>query len=102
MKTTTTLRETLKAEIEHLDQVEPAVKIWVDDSSYFWMTEDGLYIWLQDHQGLVGYVDESHPIEELDTYPEGILPTGTVWLNTDFESPFHISDFLTVIEAIAI
>lgn len=109
------LSEILTKEINSYDSVEPNVKIFVDESAYFWATKEGEFIWLQDHKGLSGpdfleiddpdkdwnpdFVDEVHKATEEKT-PEGVGNYGVYWMNQDFESPFHISDFITRISEI--
>lgn len=100
--TSTSLKETLKAEIESYDQVEPAVPVLIDESgAFFWVTKEGKYVWLSEGKGMEDYIDEDHqPVSE--NRSEGVCNNGVIWLNTDFNSPFHISDFLKTIETITI
>lgn len=98
MKTT---KETLKNEIES-HNVEPNVQMFVDESSIFWVTKSGYFVWIQDHNGINDYIDEKHEMQDLnkEDFQEGVGTYGVFWLNQDFESPFHISDFLERIESI--
>lgn len=97
------LHEKLLAEIESkvsdTSVTEPDVKIFIDESSAFWITDEGKYVWLQHHDGLAGYIDEHHVEVERNT-PEGVGNHGVIWNNLDFMSPFHISDFTEKIKTI--
>lgn len=73
-------------------QDEPTVKMWVDKSSIFWLSENQGPIWMADHKGLFGYINSPADIEYRQM-PEGVGNEGVEWVNSDFESPFHISDF---------
>lgn len=101
-QTPISLKESLKAEIESYDQLEPKVPILVDEAgAFFWISKDGHYLWLSDGKGMEEYIDETHqPVS--DNRSEGVCNNGVIWLNTDFNSPFHISDFLKTIETITI
>jgi hypothetical protein len=93
------LSEILTKEINSYDSVEPNVKIFVDESAYFWVTKDDEFVWLQDHKGIEEYKDDNHKFVEEKT-PEGVGNYGVYWMNQDFESPFHISDFTNRIDEI--
>ena len=99
-----TLRDKLTLEIEsNENQIEPNVTIWVDDNcSIFWETKDGEYVFLASDSNYSNYKDDSHQEIELDTAPEGVSEKGVRWNNLDFETPFHISDFMNRINTITI
>lgn len=94
-----TLAEKLRNEIESLDQNEPNVQVFVDNKSIFWVSKDGHFVWMADHQGIAEYIDANHQVSEEKT-PEGVGAEGVYWNNLDFESPFHVSDFIEKIETI--
>lgn len=90
------LSQILQSEISSTESVEPNVLMFVDESSIFWVSKDGYYIWLQDHSGISDYVDADHEIESVRPTGkniEGVGNNGVYWLNADFNSPYHISDF---------
>ena len=73
--------------------------MFVDQTAIFWVSKNGDYIWMQDHGGIEDFTDELHnEVEEKN--PEGVGNTGVYWMNADFESPFHISDFENRIDEI--
>lgn len=91
--------ERLKAEIESYGQIEPRATMFVDAASIFWVTKDRNFIWMAGHTGINEYVNKMHTIETERT-PEGVGSEGVWWNNGDFESPFHVSDFIAQIETI--
>lgn len=86
------LSDFLISEIESYNETEPSVRMWVDQSSIFWITKDEHYVWLAENTDINAYVDAAHFIEERQT-PEGVYNQGVEWNNSDFECPFHVSDF---------
>lgn len=80
-------------------QTEPNVKMWIDESSIFWLSESQGPVWISDHRGISDYIDENHTTE-YRKMGEGVGNNGVEWMNGDFENPFHISDFLARIEPI--
>lgn len=90
-------KELLVSELNGL--THPDVKLWIDECSVFWLSENQGPIWIADHMGLSEYVDPEHRIE---TRPmgEGVGNEGVEWNNLDFENPYHISDFTERIETI--
>lgn len=99
------LSSILTKEINSYDSIEPNVLIFVGESALFWVTKDGYYIWLQEHSGIKSgeFVNENHKIEDIGYTTknvEGVGNKGVYWMNQDFESPFHISDFTNRIEQI--
>lgn len=95
------LQNTLRTEIESYNAVEPNVKIFIDRSSIFWVSEKNDFVWLSDHSGIADYIDEDHQLKEITT-PEGVHSEGVFWMNEEFNSPFHISDFINQIETITV
>jgi hypothetical protein len=93
----TTTQKLLIAELK--DQVEPEVEMWVDDSAIFWMSKTSGPIFLAAHTGLEEYIDENYKMVN-EKMPEGVADNGTYWNNQDFNSPFHISEFLERIKEI--
>lgn len=93
------LADILANEIITMNQIEPNVQMFVDNSSIYWVSKDGQFVWMADHRGIADYIDENHRIVEEKT-PEGVGSEGVYWMNSDFEAPFHISDFFTQIETI--
>lgn len=81
------------------NQTEPNVRMWIDESAIFWLSENQGAIWISDHSGISDYIDETHP-KEYRVMSEGVGNTGCEWMNQDFENPFHISDFMERIETI--
>lgn len=97
------LSEVLTNEINATEAVEPNVLMFVDQSAIFWVTNDGYYVWLQDHRGINDYIDETNQEEErryTDKNIEGVSNSGVYWMNEDLESPYHISDFQKRIDQI--
>ncbi|MBC7914058.1 MAG: hypothetical protein H7Y07_08045 [Pyrinomonadaceae bacterium] len=96
---TETLNQNLINEIEN----DTNVLMFADESSIFWVTNSGEYIWIAGHKNINEYVDESHVIEDrrhTDKSTEGVSNSGVYWMNGDFKNPFHISDFTQQIETI--
>lgn len=99
------LSEILTKEINSYNSIEPNVLIFVDESALFWVTNDGYYIWLQEHSGIESgdFIDENHKKERVRYTTkniEGVGNEGVYWMNEDFEAPYHISDFENRIEEI--
>lgn len=95
------LKEKLIKEINSYNDIEPNVQLFVDESAIFWVSNDGDYVYVESHPNINDYIDDNHQIEELNT-PEGVGSYGVFWMNKDFESPFHISDFTDQIETITV
>lgn len=93
------LADDLFNEIRSYEQVEPRAKMFVDASSIFWVTRNNHFVWMAEHSGINNYIDGSHPLVTEQT-PEGVGSEGVWWNNGDFESPFHITDFLARIETV--
>lgn len=93
------LADDLTNEIRAYGNMEPNVQMFVDSSSIFWVSKDGRFVWMADHTGINEYTNDEHQIVEEKT-PEGVGNEGVYWMNGDFESPFHISDFLARIETV--
>lgn len=81
------------------NETEPSVKMWIDQSGIFWLSETSGPVWMADHSGIGDYIDEQHQVEHRQM-PEGVGNEGVEWMNGDFENPFHISDFLAQIQTI--
>lgn len=96
-----TLKNQLLSEINATEAIEPDVTMFVDQSAIFWLSESGHYVHIADHSGIDAYVDADHAIEERKT-SEGVGGQGVIWMNGDFENPYHISDFTSKIETINI
>jgi hypothetical protein len=97
------LREKLLSEINSYDSIEPNVKMFIDQSSIFWLSDSGHYVHIADHKGLDDdYIDRDHLIVDAPkaVSNEGVGPQGVVWMNQDFNSPFRISDFTQKIATI--
>lgn len=87
----------LNDEITASESIEPNVLMFVDESSIFWVSKDGYYVWIGAHDGIIDYTDETHVIEDrvyTEKSTEGVGQSGVYWMNHDFNSPFHISDFI--------
>jgi len=96
----TTLAEKLRSEIESYDKDEPNAQMFVDRSSIFWVSKEGHYVWMNEHQGIDDYIDEKHVLEYEQSRAEGVNNEGVFWMNSDFESPYHILDFLKRIDTV--
>lgn len=81
------------------NETEPNVRMWIDKTSIFWISENQGAIWMAEHSGMMIFVDENHRVEER-RMGEGVGNNGVEWFNGDFENPFHISDFKGRIETI--
>jgi hypothetical protein len=92
-----TLSETLMLILSSYNSVEPNIKMWVDSEAIFavFEMEDGeeKFLYMTDHRGIEDYIDEDHEEVEINYAPEGVGSQGLFWMNQDFESPFHVSDF---------
>jgi hypothetical protein len=78
------------------DKAFPNVLMFADESALFWVTEQGEYVWMQEHKNINAFVDELHPIEErryTDKSTEGVSLHGVYWMNNDFDSPFGYIEF---------
>lgn len=96
------LADTLMNEIQNATpsfRTEPDVIMFLDQSSIFWVSKDGHFVWMGEHGGINPYLDSNHEIVTEKT-PEGVGHEGVYWNNWDFESPYHISDFISKIETI--
>jgi len=92
----TNLTEKLLKEITSLNQIEPKVTMFVDESAIFWVTNDSEFVWMQNHSGIDEFVDNDHAMEDrryTDKSTEGVGNIGVYWNNSDFSSPYHISDY---------
>jgi len=90
------LSKILNEEITATELTEPDVLMFVDESSIYWVSKDGYYVWMSDHDGISGYTNETHKIEDRrysEKSTEGVGQTGVYLLNQNFNSPFHVSDF---------
>ena len=97
-----TLSEKLSLEITSYHQLEPNVPIFIDEAgNLFWVSKDNYYVWLQQEKAFEDYIDEDHK-PEYKQRPEGVMNTGVYWMNQDFNSPFHISEFQAQIKTITI
>jgi len=86
--------------VSELKGTEPNVRMWVDSSSIYWISENQGLIWIDEHRGIEDFIDETHQMETRYNMGEGVGNEGVEWNNTDFENPFHISDFTEKIETI--
>jgi hypothetical protein len=91
-------KELKNAKVEH---GSPDVQMYVDNSSIYWATDSGEFLFIQDHDGIDDYVDEDHKVEG-GVKAEGVGSEGVYWNNLDFGSPYHISDFEDAIETVNI
>lgn len=80
-------------------QVEPNVKMWIDESAIFWLSENQGPVFISEHTGISAFIDEKHQ-QEYRKMGEGVGNNGVEWMNKEFENPFHISDFMERIETI--
>lgn len=104
MNTELSLRETLLNEIESYNEPCPPVEIWIDETgNIFWnpKNDDVDLVWIdQDRGGLDKYVDETHIADTSGSGYDCIQGSFVIWNNSDFENPYHVSDFTKQITTI--
>lgn len=107
-----TLKEQLLADLNVVSNggnlVEPDAMFFVDESSIYWFSPSGLFLFMVSHNDLYDYIDECHDIVHASSdapggavvVPEGVGSMGVFWKNLDFNSPFHLSDFIDQINTV--
>lgn len=102
MNTELSLRETLLNEIESYNEACPPVEMWIDEvGNIFWSSKDGEMVHIdQDRGGIAKYIDENHSSEYATNSPDCVHGCYVIWNNSDFDNPYHISDFTNQISTI--
>ena len=90
---TTQLAEILTEEIYSYNDSYPNVKFFVDEKSYYWVTKDNKFVWIDDHCDISDYINNEHILVE-GKNPEGVNDIGVYWMNRDFGSPNHLNLFI--------
>lgn len=94
------LRSDLNTVSANGSDAEPPAEMFIDTSGVFWITPSGHYLFMQGHAGIDEYVDVRHELVENNDAPEGVGAAGVFWMNTDFQNPYHISEFESRIETV--
>jgi len=79
----------------------PNVTMYVDSSSVYWAIDDETFLFIQGHEGIGSYIDDTHKLEE-GIKIEGVGFEGVYWNNLHFKNPYYISDFEESIETVNI
>lgn len=94
------IKNQLIRDLNKLSGTEPAAKMFIDETSIYWVSESGFFLYMADHFGIHDYIDSSHVLVELEDAPEGVGDIGVFWDNLDFNTPFERTHFINGIRQV--